>query len=166
VSGWGLHAMDAGPFTYVLVALAAMVGALLIHTLSRRDEGPTGSARLPGVRQAMTEAAQRMDLPEHLLPALGLPSAREGDFVYRRGNEYVYASFERGTRMSEHRTENVDDLLYRVFRDRAWTRSYMALIGQDLTPQDHAARLAEGQLALLEKADPRWAERLRGERSE
>ncbi len=107
------------------------------------------------------EAARRMDLPERLLPALSLPTSREGDFIYRQGNDYVYASFERGTCMSEHRTHDLDDLLYRVFKDRAWTRTYMDLMRQDLSPEDHAARLAEGQLALLEKAEPRWAARLR-----
>lgn len=161
MGGWALNAADAGPLTVVLVALVALVGALIIHAFSRRGTMPSGSARLPGVRQAMTDAARRMDLPERLLPALALPSSREGDFIFRQGNEYVYASYERGSCMSEYRTTDLDDLLYRVFKDRAWTRTYMDLMRQDLSPEDHAARLAEGQLALLEKADPRWAARLR-----
>lgn len=161
MNGWAASAAGFGPLEVALAALVALVGALIIHNWPGRKRTPPGSARLPGVRQAMTEAARRMDLPERLLPALALPASREGDFIYRQGNEYVYASFERGTCMSEHRTHDLDDLLYRVFKDRAWTRNYMDLMGQDLSPEDHAARLAEGQLALLEKADPRWAARLR-----
>ncbi len=164
--GWALNAADAGPLSVLVVALVALVGALLIHNLSRRNQAPNGSARLPGVRQTMIAAARRMDLPEHLLPALALPSSREGDFVYRQANQYVYCSFERGTQIFEHRTANVDDLLYRVFKDRAWTRTYVGLIGQDVPQEEHAARLAAGQEALLELADPRWAQRLRAERGQ
>jgi len=161
MNGWAASAAGFGPLEVALAALVALVGALIIHNWPGRKRTLPGSARLPGVRQAMTDAARRMDLPERLLPALALPSSREGDFIYRQGNEYVYASFERGSCLSEHRTTDLDDLLYRVFKDRAWTRTYMDLIGQDLPPEDHAARLTEGQLALLEKADPRWAARLR-----
>jgi len=164
MNGWAMNAAGFGPLAMVLAALVALVGALLIHNFSGPDLTPTGSARLPGVRRAMEDAARRMDLPERLLPALGLPTSREGDFVFRQGHDYVYACYERGSRISEHRTEDLDDLLYHVFRDRAWTRTYMSLIGQDLSPEDHAAKLAQGQEDLLERAEPRWAARLRAER--
>jgi hypothetical protein len=180
-SGWALRAADAGPLTVVLVALAALVLALAIHNWPGRKRRPpvddrtaaplpvTGrndlAVSLPDLHAQMLAAARRMELPEHLLPRIAMPGGGEGDFIYRDGADFVYCSLERGSRISEHRTAEVDELLYRVFKDRAWTRTYVGLIGQDLSPEDHAARLAEGQLALLERADPRWAERLRVERN-
>jgi hypothetical protein len=180
-SGWALRAADAGPLTVVLVALVALVGALVIHNWPGRRRRPPVDDRtvapsqtavgkdlsvsLPEVHARMIETARRMELPEHLLPRIATPGGGEGDFVYRDDADYVYCALERGSRISEHRATEVDDLLYRVFKDRAWTRTYVSLIGQDLSEQDHAARLAEGQLALLGKADPRWAERLRAERN-
>jgi hypothetical protein len=169
-----------GPLEVALVALVALVGALVIHNWPgrhrKRMEALAQSAspqvanparasdgELDAVRSAMLAAAQQMGLPERLLPGFGSPSGGDGDFVYRDGAEYVYCAFERGARLSELRTADIDDLLYRVFRDRAWTRTYTSLIGQDLSEQDHAARLAEGQLALLQRGDPRWAQRLRTE---
>lgn len=180
-SGWALRAADAGPLTIVLVALVALVGALVIHNwLGRRRSAAVDdrtvaplqtatatdiSVSLPEVQARMMAAAVRMGLPEHLLPRIAMPGGGEGDFVYRDGADYVYCALERGSRISEHRTAEVDELLYRVFKDRAWTRTYVNLIGQELSEEEHAARLAEGQLALLEQADPRWAERLRAERN-
>jgi hypothetical protein len=161
---WAMSAADFGPWTVALVALVALVGALLIHNFSRRPKRlpPTaagGHADLPELRAAMRAAASRMDLPERLLPAIARPTGADGDFIYRDGSGYVYCSIERGTPLFEHRSADPEDLLYRVFRDRAWTRTYMDLIGQDLSPQEHAARLSKGQEALLAKAQPRWAER-------
>lgn len=180
-SGWALRAADAGPLTVVLVALAALVLALVIHNWPGRRRTPVTDDRtaapsqttarndlpvsLPEVRARMIAAAGRMGLPEHLLPRLAMPGGGDGDFVFRDGADYVYCTHERATRIAEHRTGDLDDLLYRVFRDRAWTRTYLSLIGQELSEEEHAARLAEGQLALLEKADARWAERLRAERT-
>lgn len=180
-SGWALRAADAGPLTIVLVALVALVGALVIHNwpgrkrsavVDDRTAAPLPAAArndlsvsLPEVHSRMLAAARCMELPEHLLPRLAMPGGEDGDYVFRDKFDFVYCGFERGTQIFEHCTVDVDDLLYRVFRDRAWTRTYVSLIGQDLSEQDHAARLAEGQLALLEQADPRWAERLRAERN-
>lgn len=179
-SGWAASVAGFGPLEVALAALVALVGALVIHNWPGRKRSPPVDDRiaaplpatgrsdfdvsLPEVRSAMLAAASRMGLPEHLLPRIAAPSGGEGDFVYRDGADYVYCALERGSPISEHRTTDLDDLLYRVFRDRAWTRTYVGLIGQDLSEKDHAARLAEGQLALLEQADPRWAERLRAER--
>jgi hypothetical protein len=180
-SGWALRAADAGPHEVVLVALAALVLALVIHNWPGRKRSAVVDDRiaapllaaqrndlavsLPEVQSRMLDAARRMELPEHHLPRLAMPGGEDGDYVFRDKFDFVYCGFERGTRIFEHCTVDVDDLLYRVFRDRAWTRTYIGLIGQGLSPEDHAARLAEGQLALLQRADPRWAERLQAERN-
>jgi Immunity protein 63 len=177
MSAWAASAAGFGPLEIALAALVALVGALLIHNLGRgRGASPSlegyntqapapavGTVKLPQVGLAMRAAAALMDLPDHLLPALSLPTGGEGDFVYGEGGGYVYASYERGTALFEHRTADLDDLLYRVLKDRAWTRTYLDLMGQDLSPEDHAARLAAGQIALLARAHPGWAERARGE---
>ncbi|MBM3596205.1 MAG: hypothetical protein FJX31_10645 [Alphaproteobacteria bacterium] len=180
-SGWALRAADAGPLTVVLVALAPLVLALVVHNWPGRQRSAVVDDRiaapslasgrndlavsLPEVHARMTAAAGRMVLLEHFLPRLAMPGGGDGNFVFRDKFEFVYGGYERGSRIFEHCTVDMDDLLYRVFRDRAWTRTYLSLIGQDLSEQDHAARLAKGQLALLEKADPCWAERLRAGRN-
>lgn len=180
-SSWAASVAGFGPLEIALAALVALIGALVIHNWPGRHRKrmealeksvSAGQANPVAVSDAGLEqagaviraAAARMGLPEHLLPRMAAPSGSEGDFVYRDGADFVYCSLERGSRISEHRTTDIDELLYRIFRDRAWTRAYISLIGQDIPEQEHAARLAAGQLALLEKADPRWAERLRSER--
>ena len=177
MSGWAASAAGFGPLEVALAALVALVGALLIHNLGRGRRGlpvsddrvmppasaPVGETDLPELRAAMHDAARRMDLPERLLPRLALPAGNEGDFVYREAATYVYCALERGTRIAEYRSDALDELLYRVFKDRAWTRTYVGLIGQELSPQEHDTRLRAGQLELLGKADPAWADRLRGD---
>jgi hypothetical protein len=168
-SAWGAVAAGWGQGALIIAALVAVVGALLIHNLGRR--GGSGVARAqPGrgtaadtgliaLGERMKDAARRMGIPERVLPRIAVPDAREGDFVFREGSDYVYCGFERGTQMFEHRASESDDLLYRVFCDRAWMHVYFGLKGQDLSPQEQTARLAAGQVELLGKADPRWAER-------
>lgn len=167
-----LHAAGVGPLGFVLVALVATVGALAIHFLmrGRSSRVPAEPARavevrpepidLPEVREAMLAAAARMGIPERVLPRIASPGGADGEYIDRAGSAYVYSGFERGAKMFEHRTVDLDGLLYLVLRDRAWMQAYLALIGQELAPEEHARRLAEGQEALLARADTRWAERL------
>lgn len=133
----------------------------------RGGKGPAVAGESGALRQAqaaMREAAARIGIPAHVLP--GLSEQPEGAFIENGPNGgFVYVTTERATRMSEERAADVDELLYLVFRDRAWMQAYTGLTGQDLSPEAHAAQLAEGQLELLRKGDPRWAERLLRERA-
>ena len=127
---------------------------------ARITAGLDAAPDLPEVRSAMLNAAARMDIPEHLLPRLAIPGGADGEYILRDGDSYLYCGFERGTQMFEYRTGVLDDLLYRVFRDRSWMQAYTSLIGRQLDPDEHARQLSAVQSALLAKVNPQWADRL------
>lgn len=160
-----MHAAGFGPLAYLGAALAAIVFAFIVHAFSRRKAPARGDrAALRQVVAAMHEVAGRIGIPGHVLP--GLSEQADGAFIEAGPDGgFVYVTTEKASRMSQEHAADADELLYLVFRDRAWMHSYMALMGQDLSPEVHAARLAEGQLDLLGKADPQWAERLLRERA-
>lgn len=165
MSGFALNAAGWGPGAVALAALVALVGALAIHALGRRRTravaaDPGARALLRELARALPGAAARMDVPQRLLPRISPPTPVDGDYLFAEGAELVYATVERGTRMSEHRAASVDDMLYRVLRDRAWMQTYLRLMEQNLSPADHAAQLREGQRALLHRGNPAWADRL------
>ncbi len=180
MTAWALNSAGFGPVTFVLVALVATIAALLIHNRAGRKSAggqivsETSSnaetdtndlaAELPELRARMLEISERMGIPERVLPKIAIPTGADGDFLFRDKFDFVYRSFERGALIAEHSAADPDELFYHVFRDRAWMRAYQGLVGLDLTPDDHAARLAQGQESLLGMADPDWAERARRER--
>jgi hypothetical protein len=171
MNAWALSAADVGPVGFVLVALTALAGALVIHGLTRRRGAggvPPAKARTPvaapssapedvEIAGRLREVAERMGLPERVLPRACAPDG-DGDFVWRDGARYRYQSHERGGPVADHADASLDEILYRVFRDRSWTHAYVASIGSDQASRE--ARIAEQQRAMLAAANPAWAARI------
>lgn len=166
MSGWALNAADVGPIGAMLVALAALVGALAVHFLFGRGRPAMRPAPRPEeqafwedaeVAARLREVAARMGLPERVLPRPCPPASDDGDFVWRDGGQFRYRSLERGAPVADHASASLDDVLYHVFRDRSRMHAYLATIGTDEATRE--ARIVAQQRAMLAAADPAWAER-------
>jgi len=105
----------------------------------------------------MREFAARGGLPENVLAHVGEPTGRDGENITIEGPNYVFSYWERGGPMHEKRSVIADQILYFALKDRARMRAYMELMGQELSPEEHAARLAEREEGILAAMDPRWA---------
>ena len=166
MSGWALNAADVGPLGVVLVGLVALIGALAIHFLIQRRKRPAGMPRPPSSDDAriadaelaatMRAAAERMGLPERVLPS-AWPPYGDGDFVWREGDAWRYQSVERGGPVADH-TGTQDEVLFAVFRDRARMHAYLATIGMEEPARE--AEIVRRQRDMLAAGNPEWAERL------
>lgn len=168
MSGWALNAADVGPLGAVLVALAALVGALTIHFLMRRFKRARETPGTPrydenvsvedaGLAATLRDLAGRMGLPERVLPRAYAPNG-DGDFVWRDGDGWRYQSIERGGPVADH-TGTQDEVLFAVFRDRTRMHAYLATIGMDEPARE--AEIVKRQREMLAAGNPVWAERLR-----
>ncbi|OYW44517.1 MAG: hypothetical protein B7Z08_09255 [Sphingomonadales bacterium 32-68-7] len=145
------------------MALLALAGAFAIHALQSRRRARSGESG-PGplaptdaeIAGRMRAIAARMGLPERVLPRATQP-AGDGDFVWREGDRFRYQSLERGYPVADHAAASLDEILYLVFRDRAWMHAYLATRGSDEATRE--ARVAERQRAMLAAADPAWGAR-------
>jgi hypothetical protein len=119
----------------------------------------------PEIGARMREIAARAGIPERTLPWLAPPFDREGEFVFRDRFDYVYTAVERGAPLFEHRAAVADELLYMVFRDRAWmvAAGYVADVGAP--PEQDPDRIADRQQAILAGIDPRWGRQFALERA-
>lgn len=114
--------------------------------------------------QMMRDYAARADFPERVLPKADLPDGGDGNFVFRDKFGYVYATWEGGRQTDEQTSAVADQLLYWVFRDRAWMHSYIETMGADLPEPDRMRKVEGEQERLLGMIDPKWAAQLRHDR--
>lgn len=163
MNGWVLGALDIGPLGVVLIALAALAGALAIHAMSRRRRTAPTAPPPPvdaALKQHLHEIARRMDLAPGSLPAAHPPHG-DGAFVWRQGDVLHYAAHERGAPFFEVSGPPDDVPLYACLRDCSWNQAYIATIGMDEPARSEA--IASRQLAALAAADPAWGARFADE---
>jgi hypothetical protein len=159
-------------------SLANLVGGLTGRGMRRRrmaslpaspTVAPLSDAGLPDWRhydqpsltlsqlgELMHAIAQRAGIDERWLPHVGAIAGRDGVFIDRDKFDYIYCELERGGAMFDHRVVVADQLMYLIFKDRAWAlaTTHMA---HNRTTRDRYHRLhAERQQAILAGIDPRW----------
>ena len=190
---WALGAADFSLGSILIVALIATLGALAIHWLRsgpRRSvedmmridphaaapaaaadpSRPDWSQREPvsyeeaHLSAMMRDYAARAGIPERVLPKADLPDGADGNFVFRDKFGYVYATWEGGRQTQEYTSAVADQLLFAVFRDRAWMHAYTQSMGDGLAEPDRTRQVEAEQERLLSLIDPRWGAQLRAER--
>lgn len=110
----------------------------------------------PEIAERMRAIAGRVGIPDHVLPTLAPPFGNEGEFVFRDRFDYIYTAREHGTALFEHAVAAVDQLLYLVFKDKAWMMASGYIGGSGAPIEQDPVRIAEKQRAILAGIDPRW----------
>lgn len=135
---------------------------------TRADDPSLSHAELGELMYAI---ADRAGVPRRVLPAIGPIAGGEGEAIDRDKFDYIYIGLERGQPMFDLRTVVADQLMYWVFRDRAWALASNRLAnarqaGERFPDHEYAGRLAEEQRAILAEIDPKWARQFDSERGQ
>lgn len=111
---------------------------------------------IPTIGTRMHAIADRIGVPATALPALMPPDGSDGDFVFRDKFEYIYLGIDRGQPCFEHVTAVADELLYLIFRDRAYALAANRVAERQVGAEGHVAELLREQQAIIAGIDPRW----------
>jgi hypothetical protein len=130
----------------------------------RHSDNPSLSLAELGVK--MREIAERAGIPARVLPHIGPIGARDGEYVDRDKFDYIYIGQERGVPMFDHRVVIADQLMYLIFKDRAWMIAAGYVDGANAPPEQDPARIAERQQEILAGIDPRWGAQFAQERAQ
>jgi hypothetical protein len=160
-------------------AIANLVGGLIGKRMRRKDpplatpaaatrgsaddglpdwsRSDAASLSLADISELMSGIAARAGIAEKELPQFGPTSAEWGTFIDRDKFDFIYFALDRGGMMFDMRTVVSDQLMYWVFRDRAYAAAANHLAENPTTPDRYARLLADKQQDILAGIDPRWA---------
>lgn len=144
------EAVQAAPFS---APVAAPVDAGF-PDWSRADNP---SLSLADISELMRGIAARAGIEERWLPEIGPTADDWGNFIDRDKFDYIYFELERGGVVFDLRTVVADQLMYWVFRDRAYAEASNWLAHNPTTPDRYNRPLADKQQEILAGIDPRWA---------
>ncbi len=111
---------------------------------------------IPAIGARIHAIADRIGVPATELPALMPPDGSDGDFVFRDKFEYIYLGIDRGQPCFEHITAVADELLYLIFRDRAYALAANRVAERRVGAEGYVAELMREQQAIIAGIDPRW----------
>ena len=114
---------------------------------------------LPETEDAVNELARRIDAPGNVLPTYGRTEdfARPHVEVDARGYHYVVV--ERGQELERITTDDLDELLYRVFAGVTFSMASAHELRHRVDGQDSRRLLFATQVDLLSRLSPRWGRR-------
>jgi hypothetical protein len=116
-----------------------------------------GSSSLADISELMRGIALRAGFEERWLPQVGGSTDDTGTFIDRDKFDFIYFELERGGMMFELRTVVADQLMYWVFRDRAYAKAATYMAHNPTTPARYDRSLADKQQEIIAGIDPRWA---------
>jgi hypothetical protein len=122
------------------------------------------SLSLAELGERMYAIADRAGIDRELLPHVGPIEGGEGAFLDRDKFDYIYIALERGQPMFDHRSVIADELLYLVFRDRAYAIGANYLAHNRASPEHYTELLKDKQQEALAGIDPRWGRQFARER--
>jgi hypothetical protein len=128
----------------------------------RHADNPSLSLAELGDR--MYAIADRAGIERHGLPHVGPIEGGDGVFLDRDKFDYIFMGIERGQPMFDHRSVVADEILYLVFRDRAWAIGANYLAHNRASPEHYAELLKDKQQEALARIDPRWGRQFARER--
>lgn len=111
---------------------------------------------IPAIGARMHAIADRIGVPGTALPALMPPDGSDGDFVFRDKFEYIYLGIDRGQPCFERVTAVADELLYLIFRDRAYALAANRVAERRVGAEGYVAELVREQQAIIAGIDPQW----------
>ena len=112
------------------------------------------------------ELARRIDAPADVLPTYGISIGNGLSHIEIDGATYHHVNQDRGVENNRFTTTSLDELLYVVFRDVAFSMS-ISLARPKRTPNtDYRRTMFPEQIALLHQLNPEWARRCAAEHVE
>lgn len=121
------------------------------------SHGDSSSLSLADISELMRGIAAKADIEERWLPQVGGSTDDWGTFIDRDKFDFIYFELERGGMVFDLRTVVSDQLMYWVFRDRAYAEASTYLAHNPTTPDRYDRLLADRQQEILAGIDPRWA---------
>ena len=121
---------------------------------------------LTHLRNEVSRLARLIDVPARLLPTYDVSEGNGLPHIEIDGETYHYVHEERGQEFDRFSTTSLDDLLYRVFRDVAWSMSSTLARPHQKPGHDFRREMFKQQLALLDRLNPDWAARCAAEHRE
>ena len=116
--------------------------------------------------ERIQELARRIDVPANLLPTYGISLGNGLAHIEIEGEQYHYVNAERGVVYSRFTTTALDDLLYIVFRDAAFSMAIKLVRDKRKPDTDYRRTIFPEQVGLLAQLNPEWAERCAAEHVE
>lgn len=108
------------------------------------------------IQRRTREIGAQLGVPEGALPTFTPPDGNDGDFLFREKFEYVYMGIDHGQPCFEHCTGVPDQMLYYIFRHRAYALAGDRMAERGVGADRYADELEEEQQAILAGIDPRW----------
>jgi hypothetical protein len=117
-----------------------------------------GMQSLTDIQREVEKRAAIIGATGRILPTYGKTDdwARPHIEVDSRGFHYVVV--ERGQEVERFTTDNLDELLYRVFKNVAWALASVYELNHRIDGQDCRRQLLGKQIELLGQLSPAWAE--------
>jgi hypothetical protein len=115
------------------------------------------------LRGRILPLARLIDAPSQLIPTFRISEGNGLPHIEIDGETYHYVHSERGAEHDRYSTTSLDDLLYRVFRDVAFSMSGHLARPHRRLGEDFRREMFRQQLALLERLNPQWASRCAAE---
>jgi hypothetical protein len=144
-----IHRLDAKPETPIFPPGA-------VDPPIEPDEASDRFAALHGRIQAL---AQVIDVPKYYLPTFRVPEGNGSPHIEIEGDAYHYVTSERGVEHERHTTGSLDDLLYWIFRDAAFSMAARIASAHQKPGEDFRRPLFREQLGLLRRLNREWEAR-------
>jgi len=136
------------------------------HDAEPRRPAETPTDRFSDVRRHVQSLAQVIDAPDDLLPTFGRSEQNGRPHIEIDGESYHYVLAERGQEYERYSTSSLDDLMYRVLRDIAFSMSASLARPQRKPGEDFRREMFKQQVMLLDRLKPEWAARCEAEHRE
>jgi len=115
------------------------------------------------IEKMVKELAHQIDAPANQLPTFGNSRNNGTPDVDLNGTDYLYEERDRDTVCMHYKTHDIEELLYRIFRD-VTSKMASTYIRKVLGSTDERVRLRQDyHLVLLGKLKEEWGERLKKE---
>jgi hypothetical protein len=114
---------------------------------------------LAEIKELVDQLAEKIGASQNILPTYGYSeqSGRPQIEVDSRGYQFVVA--ERGNEFERFITDNIDDLLYKIFAGVTFWLSCQYELARRIEEQDCRRIIFHHQLELLSMLSPEWGER-------
>ena len=151
-----IHRVDATPDIPVFPATGPTPTTT---TAASGDAVDPAVDRFLELRTRIQKMARLIDAPNDLLPAYRTSEQNGGPHIEIDGPMYHYVFAERGNEHDRFSTASINELLYRTFRDIAFSMSSKLARPLQKPGEDFRREMFRQQLELLRLLNPEWAAR-------
>ena len=112
------------------------------------------------------ELARRISAPANVLPTYGMSTGNGLSHIEIDGETYHHVNQDRGVENSRFTTTSLEELMYMVFRDVAFSMSLELARPKRKPNTDYRRTMFPEQIALLHQLNPEWARRCAADHAE